>query len=296
MAAARARSAVSAARTNYAALHYWPAAFRPSANGQLDLELPASHPRTAYWQAAWAKNAADWETLLALMQPLADQGDRYALGFVGLAYESQGDYPPAIQAWEQLADAAALIRVAKAAQAAGQTEIALQAYTTAWDIDPRNATSPYASFLQRNDDLAAAERVLREGLGRVPPYSRTIPYLHRSLANLLMGQERWAEATVAWEDVLRSAYLFYNSESHMDQVYYQMAWAYHMNGQPGEATAAIEQALVQNPTTPFFLRAGQIYETAGEREKALHAYRQVLIIDPQNETALDAIRRLQSGP
>ena len=61
-----------------------------------------------------------------------------------------------------------------------------------------------------------------------------------------------------------------------------------------QAMAAIEQALVlmAPPNVYYYARAGSIYEWAGDKNQALYAYRQVLLIDPQNAVARKGVERL----
>ena len=77
-------------------------------------------------------------------------------------------------------------------------------------------------------------------------------------------------------------------------VYYEIANAYRLNEQPAQAMAAIERALVlmAPPNANYYARAGSIYEWAGDKNQALHAYRQALLIDPQNAAALKGVGRL----
>jgi len=77
-------------------------------------------------------------------------------------------------------------------------------------------------------------------------------------------------------------------------VYYEIAYAYQLNEQPAQAMAAIERALalMTPPNAYYYVRAGSIYEWAGEESQALHAYRQALLIDPRNAAALEGVERL----
>ncbi len=82
------------------------------------------------------------------------------------------------------------------------------------------------------------------------------------------------------------------------QAYYEIAYADQLNEQPAPAMAAIEQALVlMTPPNAYnnayyYARAGSIYEWAGDASRALHAYRQALLIDPHNAAALQGVQRL----
>ena len=76
--------------------------------------------------------------------------------------------------------------------------------------------------------------------------------------------------------------------------YYQIAYVYQLNEQPAQAMIAIERALalMAPPNVYYYIRAGSIYEWTGDETLALHAYRQALLIDPQNVTALEGVERL----
>lgn len=76
--------------------------------------------------------------------------------------------------------------------------------------------------------------------------------------------------------------------------YYEMAYAYQLNEQPAQAMTAIEQALalVTPPNAGYYVRAGGIYEWAGDKNQALHDYRQALLVDPHNAAALEGVERL----
>ena len=58
--------------------------------------------------------------------------------------------------------------------------------------------------------------------------------------------------------------------------------------------AAVQQslALMEPPDPWFYVRAGDIYEWAGETEKALTAYQYAVTLDSTNSSALQGIQRL----
>jgi tetratricopeptide (TPR) repeat protein len=76
--------------------------------------------------------------------------------------------------------------------------------------------------------------------------------------------------------------------------YSEIAYAYQLSGQPDQAIAAIQQALARMtpPNADYYARAGNIYEWHGEESRAIQAYRQALVIDPKNPTALAGLERL----
>jgi tetratricopeptide (TPR) repeat protein len=76
--------------------------------------------------------------------------------------------------------------------------------------------------------------------------------------------------------------------------YYEMALAFQMDNQPQKAISSIEKAisLMKPADASYYALAGGIYEWTGDSVRALKAYQQVLKIDPDNSTALNAISRL----
>ena len=77
-------------------------------------------------------------------------------------------------------------------------------------------------------------------------------------------------------------------------IYYEMAWAYRLAESKSEAIQAIEQALAlsTSPTEWYYVRAGQIYEWAGDTVKAISAYREAIRINPDNKSAQAGLKRL----
>lgn len=78
-------------------------------------------------------------------------------------------------------------------------------------------------------------------------------------------------------------------------VYFEMAWAYKINGDPKEALKSIEYAIVlmETENTWYYTRAGQIYEWLDDLTKAYEAYERALIIDPHNEVARNGYQRIE---
>jgi tetratricopeptide (TPR) repeat protein len=214
---------------------------------------------------------------------------------VGQAYTAQADYESAIAIWQQLYYWQELYRIGRVAQGNDQPDIALRAFIASWEINPKFATNHLASLLIEKGELEDAENVYRRAIRMISRYDHRQPSWHQGLARLLMEQDRWSEAVEAWEDVLHTAYLHEKINNQLDQVYYEMAWAYHMSGQNQKAVEAIEQAVAQNPTLRSLLRAGQIYEAIGDRQKAVNAYRQVIDTDPNHQTAQEGIDRLENS-
>jgi tetratricopeptide (TPR) repeat protein len=70
-------------------------------------------------------------------------------------------------------------------------------------------------------------------------------------------------------------------------LYHEMARAYQLENNPGLAIQAIEKALAcqERPNAWYFVRAGEIYQWAGETSRARSAYLNALKVDQGNSAA-----------
>jgi len=77
-------------------------------------------------------------------------------------------------------------------------------------------------------------------------------------------------------------------------VYYRIAKAYKLIDQRSKALSSIEsaQAIIRKPDFEHFMNLGEIYEWAGEKNKALDSYQNAFVINPDSLSALEAINRL----
>ena len=264
--------------------------------GQGALAPPEGHPRAAYWGALRALDEGDGQLAVETLELLAVEGDSLVQQTLGRAYEASGDLRAAMGIWERMGNEYALLEMGESATQARDLETAQEAYARAWVVDPGgHSTARLAGFLWgQKGDPGAAEEVLRWSLANCPSCSKR-PYWYRQLAELLEAEGRWAEAAEARQGVIQTAHLMIIRNRQEDAFYSNLAWAYHMSGQTEAALAAIDEALSlseSHPKEAILNRAGQIYEAAGEREKALGAYRQVLALDPADADARAAVARL----
>ena len=384
-------SARQAATINLWSLRYASEMHDPLRSQDAIPSPPDSHPRATLWLATWAIDNDDGQKALALLEPLAAEGDQYALYFMGRALEQLGDFSGAVQAWKQLGNPGVLWNVAEAANQEGHFDDALEAYYAAWELEPGEGALLLANFVRHHEEyLAVAEAVLRQTLA-AHPVSRYRPDWLHWLAYVLEKQGRWLEAGEIYQQAIAEnpgdweahiglgwslLYCDYGSEAALaefrqaidvapkqgagylamgqvlarerrypeadawfrmalerdpenplwhliransardagelslalqvyqetiarfpnyGEAYYEMAWAYYLDGQTEQAIAALERALEFLGTVDDYGRVGRIYESAGEVEKALSAYQRVLASRPNDRTALEALERLTNN-
>jgi Tfp pilus assembly protein PilF len=76
--------------------------------------------------------------------------------------------------------------------------------------------------------------------------------------------------------------------------HYEAALTYAQLNQPAKAIQSIERVLqlMNPPVLRYYLLAGSLYEANGMKEKAAEAFKNALLLDPQNPEALNGIKRL----
>jgi tetratricopeptide (TPR) repeat protein len=246
------------------------------------------------WLAALAQQDEDWQGVLDHALPLAAQGDFTAKQYAARAYEAFGDLGKAIDLLQETGNVEELMRLGQTAHQADELETAYAAYTAAWELDPRQATARLTLVLKDLDRPEEAQQIYLAALEQVGRYDPRIPGWQRGLARLYAQLGRWGEAVAAYEAALAAAGL--DAAFDADTLYYEMANAYHQNGQIEPAIAAIETAISRQPSGDAYLLAGRIYESAGRVANALAAYKLALELMPENRAASEAVERLETGP
>jgi len=77
--------------------------------------------------------------------------------------------------------------------------------------------------------------------------------------------------------------------------YSELAWAYYLSDQPEKAVELIEKAMLIGSNidkVSIYIRASLIFESLGDFNIALEHIQLALLIDPENETAVDIKNRL----
>ncbi len=270
-----------------------------SEGGAMPAFSTSSHPRARYWNALAALRNGDFESAIHLAAPLSARNDEMAIQIVAKAYEQSGNFAEAVLLWQKIGDLESLLSLAEQAAQKAELDIANQAYLAAYQLNPKEATTPFVKFLlEQMHDSSAAQALLEETIQR-NPLSSARPYWLLTLAELQTEDGRWAEAASSYRLAIENAYLMVPGERKLPRYYIDMAWALYQDGQIASALKALDQALATEDfelSAAYLLRAAQIYEAAGETAKAIHTYRRVLELIPDDQSALQALQRLGSNP
>ena len=170
----------------------------------------------------------------------------------------------------------------------GDVEAALAEFHKAIALNPGRGSGylAIAQVLAREKRYADANPWFELALERDPSPSWYLTYADaaRKAGDLPRALDVYAKAIVRFP-----AYA---------PAYFEMAWVYRLENQPEQAIQSIEQALrlMAAPDGAYYVRAGQIYEFAGNPTTAIAAYRQALALDPNSKAAQEALARLSGAP
>jgi tetratricopeptide (TPR) repeat protein len=382
---------VEAAKWNSWTIQYMWHALGSGRPQRLPASPPAGYMQANIWLAQNAIANSDPQRALELVEPLVMQNDPFALHLQATAMEQQGDFTGALQTLIRAKDPILLIALGDKLAGLNDSEDALEAYESAYSIDPLMGTAPLADYLTYNrNDLVSADVILRTALSTYPSARQRLAWYRRlgdnlrkqnsfdnsiivyqeglletpkdlvlhiglgwvyyeqngnlqkamgefqkaidldkargdgyfAMAQVLTRASRFTEADnwyslaldrdqqrewyIAWGNNARSAGNFDKAFSIYQKTtrlfpdyaatYFEMAWMYRLNKQPGDAMSSIENALslMTYPNVAYYIRAGQIYEWAGEKAQAVDAFEKALVIDPQNSIAQKSLSQLAS--
>jgi tetratricopeptide (TPR) repeat protein len=196
-----------------------------------------------------------------------------------------------------------------------------QVYIAILELQPDNIPALIGLgwiYYLRGDGLEAARAVILEAIAIDPSDSRghfamgqilsRVGLFAEADAWLAQAIEREPEARWYWFERGRTAYLAGDLDRSLalfdatiDRFpewappHAEKAQALIELNHPVDALSSIEEALryMAPPNPWYFVRAAQIYEILGEKEKALEAYLAALEIDPENGVALNGVQNLE---
>jgi tetratricopeptide (TPR) repeat protein len=250
-----------------------------------NLMMMQNHHRSQVWIARDYYQQKRYLESLELINHLLDVDDYLAVSLKGDVLLAMGDDLEAINAFAQAGDVNALSKIARKAFKNEDLYVAFLANEEVCRIalDDSNSCLEVGKYLIDQGYYSEADKYLELAIQRDP--NRRGTYLTR--ANALRKNGAYSDAIGVYRLALTRFPDF-------EQVYFELSSTYDLNNQSDEARQAIDLALsvVPHPTEKYLLMAGRIYENGGANQKALATYRRVLEINPNNQVAQKAIKRI----
>lgn len=250
-----------------------------------NMMMMQNHHRSQVWIARDYYQQKRYLESLELINHLLDVDDYLAVSLKGDVLLAMGDDLEAIDAFAQAGDVNALSKIARKALRDEDLYIAFLANEEVCRIalDDSNSCLEVGKYLIDQGFYSEADKYLELAIQRDP--NRRGTYLTR--ANALRKNGAYSDAIGVYRLALARFPDF-------EQVYFELSSTYDLNNQSDEARQAIDLALsiVPHPTEKYLLMAGRIYENGGAIQKALATYRRVLEINPNNQVAQKAIKRI----
>lgn len=250
-----------------------------------NLMMMQNHHRSQVWIARDYYQQKRYLESLELINHLLDADDYLAISLKGDVLLAMGDDLEAIDAFAQAGDVNALSKIARKALRDENLYLAFLANEKVCKIaqDDSNSCLEVGKYLIDQGYYSEADIYLELAIQRDP--NRRGTYLTRANALRKNG---------AYRDAIGIYRLALERFPNFEQVYFELSSTYDLNNQSDEARQAIDLALsvVPYPSEKYLLMAGRIYENGGANQKALAAYRRVLEINPNNQVAQKAIKRI----
>ncbi len=143
-----------------------------------------------------------------------------------------------------------------------------------------------AMAAERAGQLPAMEQALRQLIARHPDYYHAYNALGYSLAD---RNERLDEARAL---ILKALEMAPNDAFILDS----LGWVEFRRGQLPEALAALQKAHQLRPDAEIAAHLGEVHWVMGQRQEARKVWQQGLQHDPDNDTLLSTLKRLQVEP
>ncbi|MEN9383563.1 MAG: hypothetical protein RL323_706 [Pseudomonadota bacterium] len=170
----------------------------------------------------------------------------------------------------------------------GQYERALEAYARAAERFPEDPDLPYeqAVVAEKAGRFAETERLLRGVIAQHP----NLPHAYNALGYALADRnERLAEAKALIQSAVERAP---NDAFIQDS----LGWVEFRLGNTPQALKVLEQAYRQQPDTEIAAHLGEVHWALGNRDAAMKIWQEGLLLNPENDTLRNTIKRLGVQP
>lgn len=271
---------------------------------------PEQHLRATLWLALDALTHNDPVRAQTLISKIANNESKEALfALLGDSYAAQDQFGAAVTAWAQAGAYNSLIAAASKASGANRPNDAILALEAAFSINAEKVASPLvALLLVSKDEPEKSMTLLRDVIQRYPnsvdqadwnylmgrlytkekQYDEADIWFARAIALNPKSQWYWIwQANSARDNgkLARALDLYIQAARQFPdfaEIYYEIAWAYHLAGLTREAIQSIEKAIqLMNPPNVWYeVRAGQLYVDNSRLDDALKAFLSAQSIDP----------------
>ncbi|TFZ01143.1 tetratricopeptide repeat protein [Ramlibacter rhizophilus] len=144
----------------------------------------------------------------------------------------------------------------------------------------------WAMLAEKMGDHAEAERLLRKAIELKPDFHHAYNALGYSLAD---RNQRLPEA----KRLIQKALEFAPGDPFITD---SLAWVEYRMGNQAEALRLLERAFRQRPDAEIAAHLGEVLWSMGQRERAQAVWREGLMVDRENETLQQTLKRLQVTP
>lgn len=260
-----------------------------TASGQINrFSLPPTNPHSAILISRQAIKEKQFQFAEQSLLHLLVYQDRAVQGTYAEILYSIGRKREAFKIWENLNETIILERAANQSSGGGNDQHALEAYRSLYRLDPEKYTSSLTFTLKTQGQQPEAEQIILSSRAEYPNSKYRSDWL-RYLADIYVANGDWQQAENVYLQTIqehpsdlrawRNLGLLYSSQLNM----------------PDKAIDCYQEMVSLSPgeSYSYFLLA-QSYEKIGDIENALLTYQTLLLVSPDDPTALQAVERLTS--
>lgn len=260
-----------------------------TAPGQItQISIPQTNPHSAVILARQAIKEEQLDFAEQSILPLLSYQDRAVQDTHAEVLYSLGRKIEAFSIWERFNETIVLERAANQASGEGDDQSVLEAYRSLYRLDPEKYTSSLAFTLKAHGKNAEAEELLLLSRSDYPNSEYGSDWL-RYLADSYVARGDWQQA--------ENVYLQTIGENPTDGRAWRnlgLLYSNQMN-MPEKAIECFQEMVSRFPGETYgYSLLAQSYEKIGDIENALATYQSLLLISPDDTTALQAVERLSS--
>lgn len=250
------------------------------------ISIPSKTPHSAVLLARQAIREEQLEVAQQSLMPLLVNQDRAVQGTYAELLYAKGQKAEAFRIWENLNETIILERAANQAIEQGGSQLLLEANQSLYRLDPDKYTSSLAFTLKSQGQLSEAEDLLLLSRSDYPNSEYASDWL-RYLADIYVAGSDWQKA----EQIYRQAILENSSDV---RAWRNLGLLYTSQlKMPEKAIECFQKIISLSPSETYgYTLLAQAYEKAGDIEKALQTYQNLLLVSPGDSSALEALERL----